>query len=112
MVKGYSLQRDRAGPQTADIYPTYGLHLNGGFLSHVAGKVFVRTGHDGVGLRIHNAFSGRPARSRPGRVDGPAAVSPARAQLGKLPRKPSLPPRAGVLPQGVQTRAAGGRGGR
>lgn len=42
--------------QTNAIYPTYGDHLNGGFLSHVAGKVLVRTGHDGVGLRIHNAF--------------------------------------------------------
>ncbi|WP_317057795.1 glycosyltransferase family 2 protein [Roseovarius rhodophyticola] len=38
------------------IYPTYGSHLNGGFISHVAGKVFVRTGQEDVSLRIHNAF--------------------------------------------------------
>jgi len=42
--------------QTNAIYPTYGDHLNGGFLSHVAGKVLVRTGHKGISLRIHNAF--------------------------------------------------------
>lgn len=42
--------------ETNAIYPTYGDHLNGGFLSHVAGKVFVRTGQDKVSFRIHNAF--------------------------------------------------------
>ena len=48
-------RKDRAA-QTEQIFPTYGAHLNGGFLSHVAGKVFVRTGHDKISLRIHNAF--------------------------------------------------------
>lgn len=42
--------------ETNAIYPTYGPHLNGGFLSHVAGKVFVRTGLPDISLRIHNAF--------------------------------------------------------
>lgn len=42
--------------QTATIYPTYGQFLNGGFLSHVAGKVFVRCGLENLSLRIHNAF--------------------------------------------------------
>ncbi len=49
----------RQGPrnvQTQEIYPTYGALLNGGFLSHVAGKIFVRTGLEDVSLRIHNAF--------------------------------------------------------
>ncbi|MEL7258072.1 MAG: glycosyltransferase family 2 protein [Pseudomonadota bacterium] len=41
---------------TEAIYPSYGSHLNGGFVSHVAGKVFVRTGQKDVSLRIHNAF--------------------------------------------------------
>lgn len=48
------------GPDRArlvhDIYPTFGPHLHGGFLSHLAGKVFVRTGLPDVTLRIHNAF--------------------------------------------------------
>lgn len=51
--------------QTAAIYPAYGLHLNGGFLSHVAGKVLVRTGGEATGLRIHNAFRGRQMDERP-----------------------------------------------
>lgn len=38
------------------IYPTYGKHLKGGFLSHVAGKLFVRSDLDDVTVRIHNAF--------------------------------------------------------
>nr|WP_093010520.1 glycosyltransferase family 2 protein [Roseivivax halotolerans] len=29
-------------------------HLSGGFLSHVAGKLFIRTGHKGLQIRIHN----------------------------------------------------------
>ena len=40
----------------ADIYPTYGQYLKGGFLSHLAGKVFVRTGLPSVHVRIHNVF--------------------------------------------------------
>jgi hypothetical protein len=48
-------QRQRR-EETATIYPGFGGHLNGGFLSHVAGKVFVRTGVAGTSLRIHNAF--------------------------------------------------------
>jgi len=46
----------RRRDETDAIYPTYGPHLNGGFVSHVAGKVFVRTGLAGLGMRIHNAF--------------------------------------------------------
>lgn len=38
------------------LYPTFGQHLKGGFLSHIAGKIFVRTGIRGIKFRIHNAF--------------------------------------------------------
>jgi len=55
--------------QTARIYPTYGAHLNGGFLSHVAGKVFVRTGLPDTGLRIHNAFRGKEKDPEPAHLD-------------------------------------------
>lgn len=44
--------------QTAEIYPTFGTHLNGGFLSHVQGKLFYRTGVDGLKAKIHNVFLG------------------------------------------------------
>ncbi|WP_101068297.1 glycosyltransferase family 2 protein [Roseovarius salinarum] len=61
--KGFSIDRPRRRAQTDAIYPTYGEHLDGGFLSHVAGKVFVRTDSAGdeVTLRIHNAIrDGKP----------------------------------------------------
>ncbi|QYX55605.1 glycosyltransferase family 2 protein [Roseovarius sp. SCSIO 43702] len=54
--KSYSRQQRVRREQTAAIYPEFGIHLNGGFLSHVAGKVFVRTGIPKVNFRIHNAF--------------------------------------------------------
>ena len=38
------------------LYPQCGPHLKAGFLSHLAGKIFVRTGAPNVELRIHNAF--------------------------------------------------------
>lgn len=47
--------RDRI---TARLYPTFGGFLKGGFLSHVAGKVFVRTGMAPVTFKIHNVFLG------------------------------------------------------
>lgn len=46
----------RRRAETDVIYPGLGPHLDGGFLSHVAGKVLVRTGLTGISLRIHNAF--------------------------------------------------------
>lgn len=47
----------RAREETvAALYPEYGQHLKGGFLSHIAGKLFVRTGLGAVKFRIHNAF--------------------------------------------------------
>lgn len=38
------------------LWPDYGAHLNGGFLSHVAGKLFYRTGVTGLRVQIHNIF--------------------------------------------------------
>jgi len=63
-----------AGPDrehiVAGLYPTYGEHLKGGFLSHLAGKVFLRTGLDAVKFRIHNAFAGEVMN--PNEVEPPA----------------------------------------
>ena len=54
--KGCHPRQRLRNTQTEEIYPTFGPLLNGGFLSHVAGKIFVRTGQDRISLRIHNAF--------------------------------------------------------
>ena len=45
--------RDRVSSR---LYPGFGAFLKGGFLSHLQGKVFVRTGLRGMDLRIHNVF--------------------------------------------------------
>lgn len=52
------LDRPRRRAVTAEVWPTYGRYLNGGFLSHVAGKIFVRTGLPDPDFRIHNIYSG------------------------------------------------------
>lgn len=52
--KGCATDRRTRVRETDRIYPQFGPHLNGGFLSHVEGKVFARTGLPGAALRIHN----------------------------------------------------------
>lgn len=42
---------------STEVWPTYGPYLNGGFLSHVAGKIFVRTGLPEPEFKIHNIYS-------------------------------------------------------
>ena len=54
------------------LYPNWGQHLRGGFLSHVLGKVFVRTGIANAELRIHNVHMG-PTRN-PGLAELPDMV--------------------------------------
>lgn len=62
-------ERDRI---TARLYPTYGPFLKGGFLSHVAGKNFARTGLPDIQFRIHNVFQGEQMNP------GPAELPPIR----------------------------------
>ncbi|MEM7090769.1 MAG: glycosyltransferase family 2 protein, partial [Pseudomonadota bacterium] len=57
-------QRDLAARA---IYPTFGKLVKGGFLSHVQGKLFVRTGQDGLTLRIHNVYLN--GAENPGQVE-------------------------------------------
>lgn len=48
-----------------DIYPTYGSHLRGGFISHIDGKLFVRTGLENVTIGIHSLlFQGLAAQNQ------------------------------------------------
>lgn len=58
MFKAFIPPGPNRDPLVRRLYPNYGAHLKGGFLSHVAGKLFVRTGMDDITLRIHNAFEG------------------------------------------------------
>ncbi|WP_417742356.1 glycosyltransferase family 2 protein [Salipiger sp.] len=48
-------------------FPTWGRHLSGGFLSHVAGKLFFRPGTKGLKIRIHNIEL--DGQSNPGQIE-------------------------------------------
>lgn len=52
--KSAALPWDQRKEETRHIYPMYGPFLNGGFLSHLAGKMAVRTGIEEMMVRIHN----------------------------------------------------------
>lgn len=56
--KGCASDRRTRVRETDRIYPRFGPHLNGGFLSHAEGKIFARTGLAGATLRIHNLILG------------------------------------------------------
>lgn len=56
MPRHFKLRTTADGvPATAvtEIYPTFGSYIRGGFLSHLAGKVFARTGLGNIRLAIH-----------------------------------------------------------
>lgn len=54
--KGYIPADEKRDRVVERLYPLFGRYVKGGFLSHLAGKTFVRTGQDKVEIRIHNAF--------------------------------------------------------
>ncbi|MEL7100632.1 MAG: glycosyltransferase family 2 protein [Pseudomonadota bacterium] len=58
VFKAFIPPDENRDPLVRRLYPNYGAHLKGGFLSHVAGKLFVRSGMPDITLRIHNAFEG------------------------------------------------------
>jgi hypothetical protein len=57
-AKACALDRGLRNRQTERLYPDYGAHLNGGFLSHVAGKLFYRCGVPDLKVNIHNITVG------------------------------------------------------
>ncbi|KAA2316157.1 glycosyltransferase family 2 protein [Pseudooceanicola sediminis] len=65
--KAFTLQTPLRHRQTARIFPTYGGWLNGGMLSHAAGKLFVRKGLPEAEFRIHNVLS--RGEQNPGQVE-------------------------------------------
>lgn len=52
--KAFHLGAEARRRASEAVFPTYGRYLSGGFLSHVAGKLFYRTGVDGLQAKIHN----------------------------------------------------------
>ncbi|MBU2982094.1 glycosyltransferase family 2 protein [Lentibacter algarum] len=55
--KAMTSERKQRRIETEAIYPTFGAQLTGGFLSHVAGKVFARTGLEETTFKIHNFYA-------------------------------------------------------
>ncbi|MBW4707930.1 glycosyltransferase family 2 protein [Roseobacter sp. YSTF-M11] len=51
------------------LYPTFGAYVKGGFVSHVAGKLFVRTGLPDMKIRIHNAQQNEQMNPRSTELD-------------------------------------------
>ncbi|MBY6161106.1 glycosyltransferase family 2 protein [Mameliella alba] len=64
----FKLTHKQAGAKKStlqEIYPTFGLHLFGGFLSHTGGKVFARPGIPDTRLGIHTLkYKGEDATNR------------------------------------------------
>ena len=56
--KQYIPRSENRLEQVSNLYPEFGQFLAGGFLSHMAGKLFVRPGNDDLKLRIHRIFVG------------------------------------------------------
>ena len=54
--KAYMPKSPNRNAIVQNLYPQFGDHLKGGFLSHEQGKVFARTGAEDVIFRIHNIF--------------------------------------------------------
>ncbi|MEP3634888.1 MAG: glycosyltransferase family 2 protein [Shimia thalassica] len=54
--KGFIPAQGQRQQISQSLFPTFGLYIKGGFLSHIQGKIFVRTGLLDVTIRIHNAF--------------------------------------------------------
>lgn len=52
--KAFPLDQTQRQQAAEACFPTWGAQLSGGFLSHVAGKLFFRPGTKGLQIRIHN----------------------------------------------------------
>jgi hypothetical protein len=56
--KGYMPADGSRDKRLKRLYPRFGRHMTGGFLSHVQGKLLVRTGLDDMNIKIHNVYQG------------------------------------------------------
>lgn len=54
--KAFPLDQAQRQQAAEACFPQWGAHLSGGFLSHVAGKLFFRPGTKGLQIKIHNVI--------------------------------------------------------
>ena len=67
LFKGFIPPGPERAATVARLYPRFGEHVKGGFLSHLAGKLFLRTGLGPLTVKIHNVFQGQ--RMNPGETE-------------------------------------------
>jgi len=67
VFKAFPLDQRARQAAAEACFPTWGRHLSGGFLSHVAGKLFFRPGTKGLQIRIHNVEL--DGQTNPGQVE-------------------------------------------
>ncbi|WP_422050938.1 glycosyltransferase family 2 protein [Shimia sp.] len=56
LFKSFIANKDDRSRLVAEIYPTFAPYLKGGFVSHVAGKIFMRTKQSDMKVKIHNVM--------------------------------------------------------
>lgn len=56
--KAWERNVDRRTALEDELYPTFGHHLRGGFVSHIRGKCFLRTGLGPLSFKIHRVMRG------------------------------------------------------
>lgn len=66
LFKAFHVDQDRRQRAAEACFPDWAQHLSGGFLSHVAGKLFFRAGTPRLQIRIHNVM--RDGLQNPGEV--------------------------------------------
>ncbi|MDA5557875.1 glycosyltransferase family 2 protein [Shimia sp. MMG029] len=67
LYKRFIASKDDRTRLVAEIYPTFAPYLKGGFVSHVAGKIFMRTKQDDMTIKIHNVIQN--GNRNPGQVE-------------------------------------------
>ncbi len=69
LFKAFHLDQQKRQVASELCFPNWGAYLSGGFLSHVAGKLFFRTGLKGLQIKIHNVIL--DGEQNPGQVELP-----------------------------------------
>ncbi|MCE0504253.1 glycosyltransferase family 2 protein [Roseivivax sp. GX 12232] len=70
LFKDFHLDQARRQAAAERVFGPWARHLSGGFLSHVAGKLFFRAGTKGLQIRIHNVIL--EGQQNPGEVPLPS----------------------------------------
>lgn len=65
--KSFIADKSKRDQIVAEVYPNFAPYLKNGFVSHVAGKMFLRTGQKDMAIKIHNVVQN--GHHNPGQVE-------------------------------------------